>query len=605
MATGNIGLMDYTQIKTDLKAWLQSNYPEFADLNFEGSTLSMLISLLAYNSQHAALIANAAINEAFLSTAQKRSNVVLRARELGYQPATAKAATATVAVSFVRSDLTAPYPQITVDKGTKFSTVIDGKSYYFQTVSPVTVSSTTGTYTTNLDIWQGSFISYYYTVSNPPTNKYTLPASSIDTRFLTVTVKESVASASGTIWVQATDVNELDGTSEVFWIEENTDGNYDLVFGDGVVGKSLTTGNQIIVEYFLTAGAEANGAKTFARMQTIGGSSTATVTTVSVAAGGSSKESTDSIRLLAPLELQAQSRAATVKDYIVVLKREFSDLDDVTVWGGEDNLPYPAYGKVFVAIKPKENVFISQNMKEHIKNFILKKYNIVSIRPEIVDPEYLFVVVNTNVYYNSAITSLTAEQIKNKAVTAIQNFFDVNLNLFGKKLNYSRLTGAVDSSDSSVSYNTTTLKIRSEKTIIADATTNYSFDFSNAIEPYSVASNAIVVDGVTYYIDDVPTGTAPYSTGVLRIYRKATDGSTIFLKSNAGTVNYVTGAVALSSVRISSTSDSLLKITVAPARSVNLVAIDAVDNNISTNKRQQIITINPADIIVTANAESA
>lgn len=604
MATGNIGLMDYTQIKSDLKAWLQSNYPEFGDYNFEGSTLSMLICLLAYNSQHSALIANAAINEAFLSTAQKRSNVVLRARELGYQPATSKAAMATVAVSFVRPDLSAPYPQITIDKGTKFSAVIDGKSYYFQNVSPVTVFSTTGTYTTNLDIWQGSFVSYYYNVVVGVTSKYTLPASNIDTRFLTVTVKDSPAAAAGTIWVPATDVNELNGTSEVFWIEENTDGNYDLVFGDGVIGKALSTGNQIIVEYFLTAGADANGAQTFARMQTIGGTSTATVTTVSVAAGGASKESTDSIRLLAPLELQAQNRAATVKDYIVVLKREYSDLDDVTVWGGEDNLPYPAYGKVFIAIKPKENVFISQNMKERIKNFILKKYNIVSIRPEIVDPEYLFVLVNTNVYYNASVTSLTAEQIKNKAVTSVQSFFDANLNLFGKKLNYSRLTGAVDSADPSISYNTTTLKIRSEKSIIADATTNYTFDFSNAIEPYSVTSNAVVVDGVTYYVDDVPTGAAPYSTGILRIYRKSSDGSTIFLKSNAGTVNYTTGAVVLSSVRISSTSDSLLKLTVSPARSVNLVAISAVDNNISTNKRQQIITVNPADIVVTANSES-
>jgi len=607
MASNLSGLQiqDYDLIKEDLKEFLKA-YPGFDGYNFEGSALSMIVALLAYNAEKTAFTQNMTFAETFLKTAQLRSNVVLRARELGYTPGTYSAPSATLTVSFTRPDLTAPLPAVTIDKGTKFTTLVDGKSYFFSTIQPYTVyPDDNGKYTQQIDVYQGSFVDYVFQVTDASVRNYTLPVQNIDGRFLTVSVKDTLASTSEKIFTRAHDVTLLDNTSEVYFFEENTDGNWDIVFGDGIIGKALSVGNVITAQAFITAGPDANLAASFSRASTVGGASAVTVTVNSVAAGGDVKESIESIRLLAPLEYQAQSRAATVNDYVTLIKRTYKDLDDVAVWGGEDNLPTPYYGKVFIAIKPKENVYLSNVTKERIKRDIISSYNIVSIRPEIVDPEYIFVEVDTSVTFDNKQTSLSASQINTKARTAIIDFFDKNLNLFGRKLQFSKLGSAIDNCDPSVLSSNTVLKIRQERKISPDAVVNYEFSMSNAIEPFSVKSNALVIDDITYYIGDEPNGAAPYTTGNLVVYRLNSHGVKVYLKRNQGTVNYVTGEMLFSGLRITSTSDSMLKITVTPAKSLNLVAVSAVDYNINVNKRQQIITLNTADITTRTVAENS
>lgn len=588
----NIIPTDYDQIKVAIKNYLK-NQTEFSDYNFEGSALSFLISILAYNSSYNAFIGNMLINETFLSLAQKRSNAVLRAKELGYTPSTAVAAKATIHIAFERND--SPV-SVVLPKNTKFVTSIDGVSSTFITVEPYTFhGDSNNLYESDVDIYQGNLVRFVYPVSSDIANQsFAIPSKTIDEKFLKVYVKETAVSTNEILYTRASDITEIGPTSEIFFFEENFDGNYLIRFGDNIIGKGLIQNNIVIIEYLITDGKAGNEANKFSRVSSIGGSSIVTLTTVTSSAGGADKEDINTIKLLAPQLYQSQNRAVTYYDYIAIVKKLYANAEDVMVWGGEDNLPNPYYGKVFIAIKPRDGTYLSNNQKEIIKTQI-SKYNVVSVIPEIVDPDYFYIEINTKIKYDLRKITITSVQLEALVDNTITTFFDENLNLFGKNLQYSKLVASIDNSSDYIISNNTAIRIRKEESVITEVASKYLYYFSNAIEPYSLRSNAITIDGLVYYITDTPNGTAPFSTGTIVISRQV-NNNTIYLNSNLGTIDYLTGVVTLNSLRISSTSDGYLKLTVTPAHSLNLVNLTEIDNNVNTNARNQIITLDNVTI---------
>jgi len=585
--------LDFDDIKNNLKTYMK-NQTEFTDYNFEGSGLSTIIDLLAYNTHYLAMNANMAVNESFLDTATLRSSVVSHAKTLGYTPRSARAPVAYVDVTL--NSFTGG--SATISKGTKFTTKVNDSTYGFVVNAAQTVSPVNGiTRFVNLPIYEGTLVTAKYTVDSANLDKkYMVTDARADTTTLKVSVQNSVSDATLTTYTLATDISQVTKTSDVYFLQEVEDGKFEVYFGDGVVGSKPTDGNIVILEYIVTNKDKANGASVFSGTS-VGGESDITVATLVSASGGAEPETIESIKYNAPLDYSSQGRAVTTQDYKTIVPQVYADSKAIQVWGGEDNNP-PRYGQVYLAIKTQSGVNLTQAQKDSIVK-LLDGYNIASVRPTIVDPEITKLRLTSNVKFDAKSTTNTATSIETIVTNVLTTYNNSDLQNFDGIFRFSKLSRLIDSADNSILSNITTLKI--EKTIkpVLNTSSQYILDYSNALyNPHSghnatmggiVVSTGFTIAGNsnTIFIDDDGNGN-------IRTYYLVGGTTRTYLNSTAGTVDYSTGLVTLPSLTITGTSnsDGTVSVVVQP-KSNDIVPV-----------RNQLLEIDFTNTKVTAEVDT-
>ena len=595
--------LEFDQIKTSLKAHLSAQ-TAFQDYDFEGSGMSVLIDILAFNTHYTGYYANMLGNEMFLDSSSLRDSAVSHAKHLNVIPTSVKTPTAKLNFTFTP---TGTPTSLTIAKDTKFTSSINGVSYKFVTNTTTSIPrSTAGTYTTTgVEIKEGKIVNKSYTVnSSDTTQRFIIPNANVDTTTLAVTVQNS--SSDSTVFTytdgNAVDVTTIKGTDKVFFLQEIENQKYEITFGDGAVGKQLSDANIIFIEYIITSGTTANKASSFTAVGTVAGLSSAnyTLTTNTNATGGADIQTIDSLKFLAPKLYQAQKRATTKDDYQAILLEQRPDIESITVYGGEDADPVQ-YGKVFIAVKPIGSNVFSNTAKEDIKNSILKKSNVVTVIPEIVDPVFYHLLIDTTINYDP-VTNLTNETtLKTNINTSIQNYFQTNLEKFDQKFRYSKLSQDIDNTNDSIRNNKTIIKYQQRITpATLDTPVTYTLYFNNSLDTASVVSTSFVAtDGNTYSLVDVSgiIKAAKTTSSVVdspAVYFTLPDGT-----ENQGTIDYTTGKIVLNSFRPVTITDatSNIKLTVTPS----------INNSDITPLREQILTYDVTDtasIVINMVAET-
>ena len=574
--------LDFDDIKTNLKTYMK-NQTEFSDYNFEGSGLSVLIDALAYNTHYLGMNANMAVNEAFLDTATLRSSVVSHAKTLGYTPRSARAPIAYLNVTINNSSLAS----ITVDKGTKFTTQIDGTSYAYVVNANQTTTPVNGVLRfSNLPVYEGSLVTAKYTVDSSNIEKrYMVTDNRADTTTLKVSVQNSASDVTTTVYTLATDITQVTATSNVYFLQEADGGKYEVYFGDDVVGTKPTDGNIIIIEYIVTNKAQSNGAKTFSGTS-VGGQSNITIATVAASAGGAEPETIESIKYNAPLDYASQGRAVTTEDYKVIIPKVFADTKAVQVWGGEDNNP-PIYGQVFVSIKTTSGIDLTQAQKDVITTS-LDKYNIASVRPTIVDPEITKIKLNTTFKYNANATTKTGTELETLVRSTLNTYNTNDLEKFDGVFRFSKLSRLIDGTDVAILSNISTVRIQKTITPQLNTLQKYTVDYANPLyNPHSghatiISSTGFKIIGSTLemFMDDDGMGN-------LRAYSLSGGTTKTYLDTNIGSINYNTGVVTINSLNITSSTETAGVTVTAQPSSNDIVPV-----------RNQLIEIDFANAII-------
>ena len=595
----NVTDLDFDSISDNLKNYLKGQ-DKFKDYDFEGSSMSVLIDLLSYASHITAVNTNIAASELFLDSAQLRKNVVSRAKDLGFTPSSEVCASAIVDVTIndVRNpDGTYPTPtQMTMPRGTIFSTTFDGVNYYFVVTSSVLPSQNNTTFLySDVEIVQGTYATDQYVVDTQiKNNKFVLSNGRVDKARMVVSVNSDGVSET---FALATDVSAIKSTSAVYYTQENEEGFTEIYFGDGVLGKKLLDGDIISATYIMVDKQHANGAKRFAQQSAINGYASSTVITTSNANGGAEKESIESIKFKANKFYTSQNRLVTLNDYKAKVQEYYPNADAVAVWGGEDNDP-PVYGKVFVALKPKNADYLSETEKKQIKSQ-LNKLNMLTVRPELIDPQIVKILISTVFKYDASKTDLSIGELQTLVTGAINEFDKNNLKDFDAIFRHSNLLKAIDDADSSVLSNTTNIRLRKASEAKINQEVGYTVDFGNGFNnPHSghnkdaggiTTSTGFMVSGdsvnTQYYDDD--------GSGNLRRYYLS--GSTrVYQDNEAGTVDYSKGKISINAIMFTSTVnvDSTIDFTVIPSGN-DVVAI-----------RGSLIDISTSDVKVTAEVDT-
>ena len=562
--------LDFDLVKQNLKTFLQSQ-SEFQDYDFEGSGFSILLDLLAYNTHYLGFNANMLANEMYLDSADIRKNIVSLAKMLGYTPTSAKAPSASLNI-LVNN---ASGASITMAKGTVFTTSVNDTSYQFVTNASHTLTPTNGVYQfSNIPVFEGTLVTYRYTVNtSDPDQRFIIPSNRADTTTLKVQIQNSSSDSTTATYTLATGFTSLDSTSRVYFLQEVEDGKFEVYFGDGVVGRALSDGNIVILEYIVTNKTEANGASTFALSGAIETFSDVTITIVSSAQGGAEPQSKESIRFNAPLQYARQDRAVTTGDYETLVQELYPNAQSVSAWGGEDD-ETPVYGVIKIAIKAASGSTLTDATKQSIVTQ-LKKFNVASVRPEIVDPEITKILLTSTIKYDEKATTKTADTLESEVLTTISNYNTNTLSKFDGIFRHSKVTGLIDDVDTSILSNVTTLKIRKTFTPTIGSSTRYDIYFRNGIfNPHTghksgmggvITTSGFKVTGDTtnvYYLDDDGSGNIRryYFVGSVRTY----------VNNTQGTINYATGLVTINSLNVSSIENirglvsSVIEITVQP-----------------------------------------
>ena len=439
--------LDFDTIKTNLRSFLQQQ-TEFQDYDFEGSSLSVLLDILAYNTHYNAYYLNMVANEAFLDTAILRDSVVSHAKTLGYTPRSFSAPEAKITLTVETNSSNTG--TLTIPRGFAFeSNLIDDVSYNFVTIESTTVSkSNTQFVFENLEIYEGFFVTYVfsYTKNSNPKSIFILPDNNIVTPTIFVTVTDNTGNTASEVYNQITDILDVDASSKVFFLQEGKKGEYQIYFGNDIIGKALVDGATVTVNYLTTTGTVANKANGFVARTNLDGLSDFTITVNSVASGGALRESVDEIKYSAAAQFSTQNRLITIKDYESYIQQNYPNIDSLSVWGGEDNIP-PVYGKVFISLKPKENYFISETEKQRIIDDIIKPKSIIAVQTEIIDPEFLYLLLDTTVEYDSKKTTSSEDTLKQNIRNTILSYRDTFLNKFASKIVDSKLETSIDAVD--------------------------------------------------------------------------------------------------------------------------------------------------------------
>ena len=558
--------LDFDLIKDNLKTYMK-NQTEFSDYNFEGSGMSQIIDLLAYNTHYLAMNANFAMNEAFLDSATLRSSVVSHAKGLGYTPRSARAPVAYVDVTLNSSTATSA----TLAKGTRFTTKVDGSTFGFVVNEDITTTPTNGVMRfINVPIYEGTLITSRYTVDlNNIEQKFLISDDRGDTTTLKVSVQTSGSDVSTTTYTLATDITQVTSGAKVYFLQESTDGKFEVYFGDGVVGSSISNGNIVQLQYVVTNKNKANGAKSFSTTS-VSGETDVTVALLVAALGGAEPESISSIKFNAPLDYSSQGRAVTTQDYKTILPTVYAGTQAVQVWGGEDNDP-PIYGQVFLSVRTKSGTNLTQAQKNSIA-VDLKKYNIASIRPTFVNPLITKIKLKVDFKFDSKTTTKTVGDLETLIRSTLATYNAGDLLNFDVVFRHSKISGLIDATDTSILSNTTRLTLNQIITPTLNASTQYIIDFNNALyNPHSghnatlggiTSSTGFTIAGNTntLYIDDD-------GNGIIRTYYLVGGQTRTYVDASAGTINYSSGKIVLTDLNITSASntDGTISVDILPA----------------------------------------
>jgi hypothetical protein len=587
----NFSNLDFNQIKTTLKDYLRSN-SNFTDYDFEGSNLSTILDLLAYNTYITSYNANMVANEVFIDSATLRENVVALARNIGYVPRSRKASTATISFFVDCSDpVVFPNPpsSLTLKKGPIASTIgsFGNQSFIFSILEDITVPVFNNIANfENIKIYEGTRLTSSFTFnSNNPNQRFILSNSGIDTDLISVKVRNNQESTSSVKYNLQDSLFEINSESKVFFIQEIENERYEIIFGDGIFGKKLEEGNLIEIAYITSNGDSANGVSQFTFAGSIVynrnsieytvTSGISLLTTGLVSSGGENIESIESIKKYAPRIYASQNRALTANDYETLIPAKiYPETESISVFGGEELIP-PQYGKVFISIKPRFGDFLPNLIKENIK-LKLKKYAVAGIVPEILDLKYLYIEVNSKVYYNTNLTpnsEFISSIIQNNANRYAES---TELNRYGARFKYSKFLKTIDDSHESVTSNITTIQMRRDLRIVLNTFAEYQIGFGNefhikSMDGYNIKTSSFRVSDIQQdvYLSDIPDTNA--ETGTLFLFTVPSTNSTTstVVRRNVGNINYKNGIITLNPINILSTGkikdgQSIIEISTTP-----------------------------------------
>jgi len=593
--TLSVSELDFDLIKQNFKRFLEVN-PIFKDYNFEGSGMSVLLDILAYNTHYSAFYANMVANEMFLDSAIKRESVVSKAKELGYVPTSTQSASAIVNISFTSG--VAVGSEYTLPSGTVFTASKDGQDFNFRTIDSVTVdTSVNPPVARNVTVVEGQRKRISYIFDSRQINpRFEIPDETVDMRYIDVRVQKSIEDILGKsdAWTQPADFNIIGPTDKVYFVQEGKNSRYEIYFGDGVLGQQLVDGNVVTMTYYTSSGSEANligfadspddpsfSVQGLAEITTV-------VSVVSPSQGGSDPENIFSIRSNAPKFYQSHDRCVTARDYEVMLLREYPYASSVFAWGGEDANP-PEYGKVFVSVVPKGNFVITKEEKNYIKNSILKRKNLVTVIPEIVDPDYTYLLIDSKIFYDEKQTNNNKGFLESLVKLTIIAYDAVNLEKFDKDFRFSSFVSEIDRSSEGILSNTTSLRMQKRLIVESGKPFSYTTKFYNPIYRAKVGVGQNIVsevfehknsnnDVINCYIEDD-------GYGMLHVYSNSTGTKTIIVK-DIGTIDYDSGTVKLIGFNPVTINGTTLNFTAYPYPSTdiltvkgNLLKIDLSDAN--------------------------
>lgn len=582
-----ISELDFSTIKGNLKEFLQGQ-SQFKDYDFAGSNLNVLLDVLSYNTYYNNFYTNMTFSEMFLDSAQLRESVISHAKELNYLPASCRSSQASVQVDL--KNVTGDPGFVTIPKHTKFTGKAGGKSYTFTTDQSYTIIPSEGAYClSNVFVYEGKILTESFKKTGRADQRFILSNENLDTNSIKISVRDS--SESGAATTEYTVRENLFGVSandNVFYIQAVNKNQYEIIFGRNVFGSMPKTNNIIDVTYRVGSKDAPNGISTFTSSQ-IGGFNTK-ITTVSKAEGGADRESEESIKFFAPRSIQMQDRAITESDYEILLKNRFSEIQAVSVYGGEETTP-PQFGRVIVSVDVKNAEGVSENTRNRFKNF-LKERCPLSVEPVVVSPEFMYLDVTSTVYFNTKTTDKADADIKQVVKDAITKYSTDNLSDFRKTFRYSKFLSAIDNGDENIISNNTEVRAVIEIDPLLNTRTSYDLKFKNELDiDHPLTTGEDILDHVpaikssTFTFNGARGFIQDDGQGVLNIIKTSTT-SFVYLKRNVGTVDYSTGRVIIRNLNVDAYTGTGIKI-LAKTKSPDV-----------TSPKERIITIRDSDIAI-------
>ena len=598
--------LDFDQIKANLVAYMKATDTTFNDYNYDGSAMATIIDVLAYVTHINSMNANFSLNETFLDTAQLRSSVVSHAKLLGYTPRSISPSVAYINVKMNYDDTQTPLWNhdanndplpLTMERGTKFSTSIDGVTYPMFASVTSTINFDSGWNFSNISIEQGTLTDITYTYQNNVFEQYLIPSTNVNTASIKVTVIDSGSTSASKVYALNSNVVNLDGTSEVYFLEEGRDSYYEIKFGDNIIGKRPGNGNSIKIEYStIPSAANVNGATVFTMTDSINGNTDETVTLVTKATGGAARETKEAIKFNAPLSHVSQNRAVTPDDYKAIIKNEFADIEAVNVWGGEDH-DVPDYGKVYISIKPLSAETLTDTQKTTIKTNILKPKNVVSITPVLVDPEYTYIDLEVFFKYNPNLATVTASGLATSIRNTLITYNNDTLKSFGGVYRDSNVLKKIDDTNIAILSNITRIKMAKKITPVLGVSTKYELKFNQALTDLDATTSALgsYLSSTLFTFAGVDAKLKDYydSSSDTRIIQ-IVDTANLVLDTNIGDVNEEAGTITLNSFAPTAlpTGKTTIDVTVKPASS-----------DISPT-RNELLTINTSAATITGEIDT-
>ena len=578
----NFSNLDFDQIKTSIKDYIRSN-SDFTDYDFDGSNLSTIIDVLAYNTYITSYNANMVSNEVFIDSATLRENVVSLARNIGYVPRSKKASYLNISFFVDTSAYTTQPETITLNKGVVANSVrFNNRNYTYSVLDDITVpvSANIGQFT-NIKVYEGTYLTTNFTIdAYNPDQRFILPNSSIDTSTIKVVVKPTAGSNISRKYRQSDSLFKVTSESPVYWVQEVENERYELIFGDGVFGKKLAAPNYIEVSYVVTNGEEANGVSELSYSGNITSSreNTAIITGISAissmetATGGKSIEKIESVKKYASQIYSSQNRAVTSHDYEAIIPTVYPETESISVFGGEEMSP-PCFGKVFISIKPTNGAYLSNTIKDNIKREI-KPYAVAGIVTEIIDLKYLYIEPTINVYYNtnlapsaSSVNTLVSDNVERYSKSTA-------MNTFGARFKYSKFLNVIDESSDAVTSNITTITMRRDLRAALNSFAEYEICYGNRFHiknpkgGYNIKSSGFNVAGIlgTVYLGDMPDENQ--ETGSIFLFKLNSPSEPEIVRKSVGSIDYLKGEVKLSPINITNTAINrgfpLIELSVPP-----------------------------------------
>ena len=593
--------LDFADIKENLKAFLKQQ-TEFNDYDFDGSGMSVLLDVLAYNTHYNAMNAHFALNEAFLDSAQIRGNVVTRAKLLGYVPRSILSPRATVTITVDVSGESGTIPTtLTLPRGTKLKTLIGGEEFQYVVLDNHTAPLESNKFIfSNITICEGSFREIKYRVDNDIENqKFQLSDDHADTSTLRVRVQENEESTAFDIYTKFESLSTVNEETKTYYLQQNSNEYFEIYFGDGVTGFKPTNNNIVTLDYVITKGDESNGAGDavnsttgFSAVDNVGGFSTITILTNALSAGGVEEETSESIRFNAPLTFTSQNRAVTADDYAAIIKKSFANIDSISTWGGEDQDP-PEYGRAYIAIKPLLSQTLTEDEKSEITGVILKGKNVVSITPEIVDPNFTNLELDVFFKYNPNLTDRSSTDLQTVVRDTIKDYNFNNLNKFDGVFRHSELLRKIDNSDPSILNSTVRPRMFQNITPVNNALNNFDLVFTSPFfqsgdsTSFVLNSTAFKINSEDCFFGDIPI--AGSTTRQVIVYKKVA-GANVTVIANAGTLDVPNGKITLNSFQPDTTD--VIRLTLTP-NSLDLAP-----------KRDQLLTIDDTRVTITPEIDT-